>query len=371
MRYAQVARLVAMQPWAITPDRLAVISDLLALRLRGGRLSKAEIADRIGPKKKAASPMRFRSPEGGKIVAVIPVRGVISHRMGMLSETSGGTSVESLQRRIRAAVDDPSVSAIVLDVDSPGGGVYGVPELHAEIMAARETKKIVAVANSLAASAAYWIASAASEFWGSPSSEVGSIGVFAVHEDLSKALEEEGVRPTVISSTPQKTERLPFGPLTEEARAALQESVDATHATFLRDVGRGRGVKASAVAEKFGKGRIVRAPEALAAGMIDRIGTIDEAVARLLGKKGDGNVTILEARGTPPSAEAAAAAAPAPADAVPATAAAAAPAPAPASPAPAPPAPAATAEAGDDGSVELEEALLQHAFRCAGGPRRD
>jgi len=108
--------------------------------------------------------------------------------------------------------------------------------------------------------------------------------VFAIHEDMSKALEAEGVTSTVISAGKHKVEGNHFGPLDDEARATIQAKVDESMAQFVADVAKGRGVSASAVRSDYGEGRAVSSSQALAAGMIDRIATLDETIARLAGR---------------------------------------------------------------------------------------
>ncbi|WP_052688250.1 S49 family peptidase [Xanthomonas sp. MUS 060] len=97
---------------------------------------------------------------------------------------------------LRQALADDTVSQILIDIDSPGGSVYGVAELADQIQSARSIKPVVAVANSLAASAAYWIGCAAGELYVTPGGEVGSIGVWQAHFDYSQALAADGVTPT-------------------------------------------------------------------------------------------------------------------------------------------------------------------------------
>jgi signal peptide peptidase SppA len=197
----------------------------------------------------------------------------------------GGTSAEGFSRRFSQALNDPTVGAIVIDVDSPGGSVYGVAELAAEIYAARGSKKIVAVANSLAASAAYWIAAAADELVVTPGGEVGSIGVYTAHEDWSKALELQGIKPSLISAGKFKTEANPYEPLTEEARAAIQTRVNEYYDMFTKAVGKYRGATPSAVREGYGQGRVVGAKEAVDLNMADRIETLSETITRLSSSK--------------------------------------------------------------------------------------
>jgi len=213
-----------------------------------------------------------------KSVAVVPVMGVISHRANMLTEFSGGTSTEILAQDIRQLASDGSIETIVLDIDSEGGNVEGVPELWKTIYEARQKKTVVAVANAMAASAAYHIGSAATEFVATPSGSVGSIGVFHVHADESKAIEEAGIKLTITKAG--KTEGNPFEPLADEGKDFIQSRVDEAYSTFVRDVAKGRGVPVGDVRNGYGEGRLLGAKEALDLGMIDRIATLDETIGR-------------------------------------------------------------------------------------------
>jgi signal peptide peptidase SppA len=151
------------------------------------------------------------------------------------------------------------------------------------MLALRGDKPIVAVANSMAASAAFWIASAADQVSVTPSGQVGSIGVFAAHEDISGRLEAEGINVTLVHAGKFKVEGNPFEPLTEEAEAHIQGRVDATFQKFIGAVAAGRGITAATVEKDFGQGRLVDADEALAAGMVDRIETLEQAIDRMRG----------------------------------------------------------------------------------------
>lgn len=271
--YELITRWVLNTPWAILPEKLAVICDVLRLRAAGERLSDEQIRERIGA---------ARTPQQQRLgtVAVLPLYGTIAHRADMIVESSGGTSIQRFAQALRQVLADSEVGAIVLDVDSPGGAVDGVPELAAEIVRARGIKPVVAIANTLAASAAYWIGSAATELWASPSAELGSIGVWAAHQDLSAFYEKEGVKMTLISAGKYKTEANVFEALTDEARAYIQERVDGFYGMFVADVARQRGTSKEAVRGGFGEGRVVGARAAVAGGMADRVGTLDEAIVR-------------------------------------------------------------------------------------------
>lgn len=285
--YAHVIAFVMETPWAILPEKLEAISHLLAIRASGERLSDDEVVARTG----GAAP--HRPAQRGGAVGVLPVYGTLMPRANMMTRMSGGTTYESLARDFTAMVNDPSVRAIVMDIDSPGGAVAGTQELADAIYGARGRKPIVAVANHMAASAAYWIASAADEIVTTPSADLGSIGVYGVHLDESEAMAKAGVRATVISAGKYKTEGL-YGPLSEEALAARQERVDAMYSQFVNTVARNRGVAAAEVRSGYGEGRVVSGREAVRAGMADRLGTLD-SVLRELGAAEGGVVVPLAA----------------------------------------------------------------------------
>lgn len=251
---------LAAAPWAL--DR-SVLAEWVGIAERGGMV--------------AAVTRTPAAPRNQGVVQIIPVHGVIERRSSLFSELFGGTSVEGIRGALRAALADPEVRGIVLDIDSPGGAVAGVTELAEEIRAAREQKPIVAVADTTAASAAYWIGSQASRFLVTRSGQVGSIGVYGVHMDISRALEAEGVTATVISAGENKTAETEYAPLSDEGRAAIQARTNAYYAQFTGDVAKGRGVSVATVEDAYGKGSVLLAEDALAAGMVDGIGGIDVA----------------------------------------------------------------------------------------------
>jgi signal peptide peptidase SppA len=157
-----------------------------------------------------------------------------------------------------------------------------VEEAAADIRAAREVKPVISSVNVDAGSAAYWLASQASEVSITPSGMAGSIGAFMLHLDFSGMNEKQGIEPTYVSAGRFKVEGNPDEPLSDEGEAYLQGIVDETFATFVRDVAEGRGITEKSVRQGFGEGRMVTAEPALEAGMVDRIETFEEAVARAL-----------------------------------------------------------------------------------------
>lgn len=291
MRYEHVLRAVCESVWALEAGKWAEIVAVLGFRASGQHFTEEEIQARIGSRSAGVSSQ-------GRGVAVLPVRGTIAHRMGAMDESSGGISTERLSSMLSQAMADESVGTILLDIDSPGGVVTGVAEFAAKVYDAREqgTKKIVALVNGLAASAAYWIASQAQEIVSIPSGQAGSIGVFTAHQDLSAALEKEGVKITMISAGKHKVDGNPFEPLSEEHQAFMQARVDEAYASFVKDVARGRGVSVADVKGGYGQGRVLTAKDAKAAGLIDRIATVEDTLGRLTGAKAS---SAMRAEGAP------------------------------------------------------------------------
>jgi signal peptide peptidase SppA len=210
---------------------------------------------------------------------VIPLYGLITPFGSFLSMLlGGGGGLDQFRARLDDAVNDPAVSHIVLDVDSPGGLVDLVPETAAEVRQARDEKPVIAVANTTAASAAYWIAAQASDLVVTPSGEVGSIGVYQMHRDISVAQDQLGIKTSLITAGKYKTEGNPYEPLNSEARTAIQDVVDELYGSFVSDVAAGRGVDAQAVRNGFGQGRTLLAAKAVQAGMADRVGTFQQVM---------------------------------------------------------------------------------------------
>jgi signal peptide peptidase SppA len=284
-QYSRITRAITGQPWFILPEKLEAICEFIEAKSRGVEFNEREIASRVA----AATPGQRQSGA----VAVLPLFGVISQRVNLMSDISGGTSIERFTAAFRQLVSDSSVKAIVLDVDSPGGAVYGVDELSQEIFKARGTKPIVAVANSFAASAAYYIASAADEVVITPSGEVGSIGTVMVHIEESKWLEKEGFGVRMLYAGKYKTEGNPYEPMTDEAAAAFQGRIDEYYDAFVKAVARNRGTAVATVKSDYGQGRVLGAKAALAAGMVDRIATLDQTIKRL-GGAGESRGMALE-----------------------------------------------------------------------------
>lgn len=275
-------------PWALQPERMSAYAAVLARRY-ASRLASVAAAAEAAPSaassvepapsalEAAASPRTGRAGGRSGAVAVIPVVGTIMQRANTMREMcDGGTSTQTISKALRDAQADETVGSIVLDIDSPGGSVYGIAELAAEIRAS--SKPVLGVANSLAASAAYWIGSQCREFYCAPGGEVGSIGVWMAHEDWSAALEAAGIKTTLISAGKYKVEGHPYGPLDAEARDFLQSRTDDYYAAFTRDVSKGRQVGVDVVRSGMGQGRVLGADQAKAEKMIDGVMTLDQVI---------------------------------------------------------------------------------------------
>lgn len=280
--YSRVLSALAADPWAILPDTLETMCAVLEARANGGpSMSKDETRAAMGAPV-AAAPSIYGG--GGGSVAVIPLAGILSPKMNMLAEFSGGTSLAMFRKQLATAAADAGVKAIVLAVDSPGGSVTGCEETWNAVREAAKMKPVVASVDALMGSGALWIASACDEIDMTPSGTGGSLGVFCVHRDLSKAEAEAGVKVTYITAdiSPFKNEGNPDEPLGDDARAALKQRVNHWAGIFLSQVAKGRELSESVVQKTFGMGRTLVASEALEVGMIDRVATFDATIARML-----------------------------------------------------------------------------------------
>jgi len=213
-------------------------------------------------------------------VAVVSVRGPIMPGGGILSMLGLVAALEVIGARLRAALADDEVKAVVLDMDSPGGPVEGVTELANEIYSLRGDKPIVAQVNYMACSACYHIAAQADDIVASPSALVGSVGTFIQHMEFSGMLEQDGVTVEYIASAPEKVDGNRFQPLTDTGRAEMQALVDDAFETMVADIARGRGVSPNVVrGDDYGKGHVFNAREALRRGLVDKIRSFAETLA--------------------------------------------------------------------------------------------
>lgn len=275
--YPHLVSAVYGRPWAILPETMDVIVEVMDLRRAGQMLGEDEIMARLEAAREKQGPRGGKKTE--RNVAVLPIYGTIHPKINLMSEMSGGTSVEAIRANLRAALADDTIDAIVFDIDSPGGSVDGIPELADEIFQSRGKKPMLAVANTMMASAAYWLGSQADRIHASPSAAVGSIGVVAVHEDHSARLEKAGVKPSFITSSIHKAEGNHAQPLSKDARDYVQGQVDYFGELFHEAVARGRSTDAETVAKDYGKGRVYNVAQATDVGMVDDVMTLEGTIA--------------------------------------------------------------------------------------------
>lgn len=280
---ACVLAAIRSQPWAIVPEYLEAI-EAIALRAMD-----ADVLDRVAQDGHVAMIEASRAAvasvgqplDGARMsmirdgVAVVPVFGTIFPRASMMGASTGGTALASIMADMRVAWANESVSRVVMLVDSPGGVVSGLGEAAEALRAA--PKPLTAFVTGQSASAAYWLASQAQEIVLDRAAMVGSIGVIA-SMSRQESPDANGRRSYEITSSGAPLKRP--DPSTDEGRAAIQRDVDALEDVFVSDVAQGRGVKVATVRAEFGRGAMVAAAEAVAAGMADRVGTLEAELTR-------------------------------------------------------------------------------------------
>lgn len=265
--------------WAM--DRRAL--DKLALFLFGARPA-ADVSAQVVAAIEAGRKQRDASAAeivGG--VATIPIKGVILKSVPWIFDWLGveATSTDSAKRQLAEAIGSNDVSAIRLHVDSPGGTVDGVQELADAVRAARAQKPVTADVENMAASAAYWIASQASSIKANRAAEIGSIGVYTVVDDFSRAYENEGIKTNVVSSAPLKGAGVEGAPVTAEQIADVQRVIDGFAALFVDAVAAGRsGRMTHEQVKDHATGQTWLADEAMAAGLIDGLTNQETAPVR-------------------------------------------------------------------------------------------
>jgi ClpP class serine protease len=211
--------------------------------------------------------------------AIIAVSGPISYGYDIFSWLFGGSSYVGLQNQLKAAQANPDIKRIIMVFDTPGGAVTGCNETARMIKSS--TKPVDAVVNPECASAGLWLASQCRTITCMESGEIGSLGVQSILRSYHRQLKEAGVDMNVIRAaiSPDKNLGHPMEEISESATADRQSRADKWGEVFLAAVASGRGVSRDVAYEKFGKGKMMFADEALAAGLIDRIGTLETVLS--------------------------------------------------------------------------------------------
>jgi len=271
------------EPWAILPSTLQAALDLFE-RADGKTTATPDINARAA--KKITGRGQSRTDEG---VAEIPIYGAIAKNVDIFDRIFGGaTATGDVRDQVQAALADDSVHTILLDIDSPGGTVAGVPELADVISAAAGQKNVVAFTDGMMASAAYWLGASANKVYASRAAQVGSIGVFATLTDLSVGAHQLGMKREVVKHGRIKGGGTAGMPLDADTRQQVQASVDTYGEMFDAHVMASRGLAEDGMAQA-GEGRLFIGAKAQSVGLIDEVATYEDVRARLItdgGKRG-------------------------------------------------------------------------------------
>ncbi len=274
MAYDHILKFLTESYWAMTPQMVEKLYNIVETRAAGIEIDIAQIEAAMGKKLENSREITIQDK-----VAIIPVMGTISKRMGLFTQVSGGASSEAIQVDIQSAIDNKGVDSVFLKIDSPGGVIPGIFELSDFIYQARGKKPIIAYADGMMASAAYLIGSAADEIIAYSTSEIGSIGVVTVHTDVSEADKQAGVKRTILTSGKYKALGNPYEPLNEDAQNYRQLQLDYYYSLFINAVMRNRNIsekKALAMAD----GKIFIGQQAFDVGLVDKLGNFDFALGR-------------------------------------------------------------------------------------------
>lgn len=291
---AHIAARAFNTPLLIEPGKAEIIADVLLARM-GDDVNTLALPAPEAAARRAAAPNRFDAEPRDRYrfaggVALIPVFGTLINRGAWIGSYSGLSSYEGLGASLAAAVEDADVETIVLDLDSGGGEAAGAFEASDKVRAAAAVKPVVAFVNSMAASAAYAIASAATKIVVTPSAVVGSIGVVLLHLDRSGQMAKAGVKPTLIFAGASKVDGNPFSPLPEGVRDRFQAEVDGLYGMFVEAVGNGRkGLSAEAI--RGTEARMFMGQTAVDMGLADSVGSLDDALSEFSPRGGSSRIS--------------------------------------------------------------------------------
>jgi signal peptide peptidase SppA len=281
----RLAQRITNTPLMIQPEKLDVILGV--------------VGNRIGldvPPVTEAAVSQTRTPANTRTnIAVIPIYGSLVHRTMGLDALSGLMSYEAIRRSFRAAMAEPDIDAILLDVDSPGGEVAGVFDLADEIFEARSKKRIYGIANESAYSAAYLLLSQAETVFTPRTGAAGSIGVIAVHMNQSGFDAKVGVQYTAIYAGKQKNDYSPHQALKPEVHARLQKSINGVYGLFTDTVARGRGSTPDIF--QATEAGIYDGDAAVKAGLADRVMSMNQALQFINADIRQGGRTMTDAKG--------------------------------------------------------------------------
>lgn len=284
--YQHIAARVLNQPLLLEPAYARVFFSALgerfgAHRLVDGVTGQAYSGDEMRQMAlgwgEDSSGRRMKSYQVENGIAILPITGTLVHKFGFVKPQSGMTGYDGIINRLNAAVADPEVKGILLDIDSPGGEVAGAFDTSDLIARMRDEKPIWSLANDNACSAGYLLASACSERLVTQTATVGSIGVVVAHRSIEKALDEAGVDITLIYSGRHKVDGNPYEQLPDDVRADLQARVDDNREMFAEKVAGYTGLSKKAVMAT--EAAVYEGEDAVKAGLAGQIVNYADAVA--------------------------------------------------------------------------------------------
>lgn len=282
---SKVLTYIASNFWAMRQQEFDVMTMIAARRLDALDKIAASIEEKSLPEAMTAKRgerlmnTRYTEIREGSI-AVIDVNGRLAKRMGFFAEVcEGGTSTENLLKDFQTCLENPNVSSIVFNIDSPGGEAFGINELASHIQAARGKKPMKAYISGLGCSGAYWLASAADEIICDKSALLGSIGVVSVWFDDTEFYKMLGVDKKVITSSNAPKKRLDLNK--PEDLAEFQSELDSIEKVFISSVAKNRNKKTDEVIKDFNQGGVLIGAEAVKVGMADRVGSLEGVIAEL------------------------------------------------------------------------------------------
>lgn len=266
-------------PWAILPDKLAEIQAVYATHLRGEKIDIAAIEARIG-RPLASEQQAYQMRDGG--VAHLAFEGTIAPKANLFTQISGGVSAQMALKQVQSMHADPRVRSALLEIDSGGGSVFGVPAVAEAIRAMAADKPVAALSTGMMASAAYWWGSAANAvFISGLTDHVGSIGVVATHNYRPSRSGAQAGETTEITAGRYKRIASDNAPLTAEGRAYLQAHVDEIYRVFVDAVATHRRVSAEQVLQHMADGRVMIGQQAIDAGLVDGVSSVDALAEEL------------------------------------------------------------------------------------------
>jgi len=286
MKDRAILKFLASTGWACTPEHLELINTIVSNHIQGLPVKMES------PKSKVSGNINY--PQ----VAIIGINGTIAKKFYGMDAISGAKTTLDYREEIQAALDDPNIKGIVLDIDSNGGTVDGTKELTDFIYESRGSKPIIAYANGSMNSAAYWIGSAADKIVAYDTAKVGSIGVVMAHYDYSEMLKEQGIAIKYLYAGKYKVAGNSTEPLSKEGEEYLQGSIDYYYSMFVDSVAQYRAKDPNFVLTKQAEGRVFIGKQALDVELIDELGGIEKALALASQgetKNGGKKVTIKEA----------------------------------------------------------------------------